>query len=62
MRTILHNMSISQDLDVSTILLKKNIDYFNQDSSDFYLDPHIEQYTGKKNILSTWSTPKKSSL
>lgn len=58
MRDILHNMSVSQELEVSTILLQKNIDYFTEDTSDFYLDPHIEQYTGKKNILSTWSTLK----
>jgi len=58
MRRILHDMSISQELKVSTIILQKNIDYFIEDSSDFYIDPHIEGYTGKKNILSAWSTLK----
>ncbi|MCK5538926.1 MAG: hypothetical protein KAI79_19025, partial [Bacteroidales bacterium] len=58
MRDHLHNMSLSQELEVSTILLKKNIDYFIEDTSDYYLDPHIEEYTGKKNILPAWSTLK----
>lgn len=58
MRSILHGMSVSEELKVSTILLQKNIDYFIEDSSDFYIDPHIEVYTGKKNILSAWSTLK----
>jgi len=58
MRTILHELSWSDDTKISSILLKKNVDYFVEDDDDYYLDGHFEEYTGKAPILKGWNTIK----
>lgn len=56
MRKILFNLSISQETSATTILLQKNIDYFVEIDTDYYLDPHIKSYSGDANLLKVWST------
>jgi len=58
MRNLLHELSTSDDNSASTFILKKNIDYFVEDSPDYYLDGHTEEYTGNAKLLSGWSTLK----
>jgi len=58
MRKYLTELSLNIDTEISTKLLKKNIDCFITEDTDYYIDGHISEYTGKAKILSTWSTLK----
>lgn len=58
MRQILHELSLLDDTRVSTFILKKNIDYFIEEDTDYYIDGHFEEYTGEADILQGWSTVK----
>lgn len=58
LRDQLYKLSICKETAASTIILKKNIDYFIEESTDYYLDGHSEEYTGKSKILKVWSTIK----
>jgi len=56
MRKILYKQSLYDDTQATTFVLKKNIDYFVEEDTNYYLDPHFEKYTGKENITKCWST------
>ena len=58
MRNILYDLSMLDDTTASTIILKKNIDYFIEEDYTYYLDPHFEEYTGSANITKGWNTIK----
>lgn len=58
MRKILYDLSLLDDAKFSTLILKKNIDYFVEHDNSYYLDGHFEQYTGTANVTRGWSTIK----
>ncbi len=58
MRKLLYSLSLPEEVEMTTILLRKNIEYFVQEEPVYYFDSHFEEYTGKKKILSGWNTLK----
>lgn len=58
LRNILYETSLLEDTKYSTLILKKNIDYFIEEDNTYYLDPHVEEYTGKAKIPKGWNTIK----